>query len=88
MLAILLEGSNSPQLYTVLKGVGTRYATLENGRRQVTNFLFPGDFAGLQTSLMGEMKHSVEAGTPMALCVFPALPCSSFSRSSRSAPTT
>ncbi|MEW2912955.1 Crp/Fnr family transcriptional regulator [Leisingera sp. JC11] len=67
---ILLEGSNSPQLFTVLKGMGTRYKTLENGRRQVINFLFPGDFAGLQAGLMGEMKHSVEATTGMTLCVF------------------
>lgn len=67
---ILLEGSNSPQLYTVLNGMGTRYTTLENGRRQVINFLFPGDFAGLQAGLMGEMKHSVEATTAMTLCVF------------------
>ncbi|QDI74587.1 Crp/Fnr family transcriptional regulator [Leisingera aquaemixtae] len=67
---ILLEGSNSPQLYTVLKGMGTRYTTLENGRRQVINFLFPGDFAGLQAGLMGEMKHSIEATTAMTLCVF------------------
>lgn len=67
---ILLEGSSSPQLYTVFSGMGTRYTTLENGRRQVINFVFPGDFIGLQASLMGEMKHSVEASTPMRLCVF------------------
>ncbi len=67
---ILLEGSNSPQLYTVLSGMGTRYTTLENGRRQVINFLFPGDFTGLQAGLMGEMKHSVEATTHMTLCAF------------------
>ena len=67
---ILLEGSSSPQLYTVFSGMGTRYKTLENGRRQVINFLFPGDFIGLQASLMGEMKHSVDASTPMVLCVF------------------
>lgn len=67
---ILLEGSNSPQLYTVLSGMGTRYKTLENGRRQVINFLFPGDFVGLQAGIMGEMKHSVEASTPMTLCAF------------------
>ncbi|MCB1389803.1 MAG: Crp/Fnr family transcriptional regulator [Rhodobacteraceae bacterium] len=67
---ILLEGSNSPQLYTVLHGMGTRYTTLENGKRQVINFLFPGDFAGLQAGIMGEMKHSVEAVTEMTLCVF------------------
>ncbi|QCO56936.1 Crp/Fnr family transcriptional regulator (plasmid) [Pseudorhodobacter turbinis] len=67
---VLMEGSSSPQLYTVLSGMGTRYKTLENGRRQVINFLFPGDFSGLQASLMGEMKHSVEASTHMRLCVF------------------
>ncbi|MBC7140717.1 MAG: Crp/Fnr family transcriptional regulator, partial [Rhodobacteraceae bacterium] len=50
---ILLEGSTSPQLFTVLSGMGTRYTTLENGRRQVINFLFPGDFTGLQDGLMG-----------------------------------
>jgi CRP-like cAMP-binding protein len=67
---ILMEGSNSPQLYTVLRGMGTRYTTLPNGRRQVVNFLFPGDFVGLQAGLLGEMKHSVEASTRMTLCVF------------------
>ncbi|WP_095588923.1 Crp/Fnr family transcriptional regulator [Actibacterium ureilyticum] len=67
---ILLEGSSSPQLYTVLQGMGTRYVTLEDGQRQVINFAFPGDFIGLQASLMGEMKHSVEATTDMVLCIF------------------
>jgi CRP/FNR family transcriptional regulator, anaerobic regulatory protein len=67
---ILLEGSNTPHLYTVFSGMGTRYTTLENGRRQVINFLFPGDFIGLQAGLMGEMKHSINASTPMVLCVF------------------
>ncbi len=67
---ILMEGSNSPQLYTVLAGQGVRYKTLADGRRQVINFLFPGDFTGLQAGLMGEMKHSVEAATAMTLCVF------------------
>lgn len=67
---ILMEGSNSPQLYTVLEGMGTRYKTLENGKRQVINFLFPGDFTGLQAGIMGEMQHSVEATTPMTLCAF------------------
>ncbi len=67
---LLMEGANSPQLYTVLSGMGTRYKSLEDGQRQVINFLFPGDFIGLQAGIMGEMKHSVEASTPMLLCVF------------------
>ena len=67
---ILTEGSNSPQLYTILRGMGLRYKLLPNGRRQVVNFVLPGDFVGLQAGVMGEMKHSVEATTPMVLCVF------------------
>lgn len=67
---LLLEGSNSPQLFTALKGLGVRYKTLEDGRRQVINFVLPGDFVGLQAGVMKEMQHSVEASTPMTLCVF------------------
>ncbi len=67
---ILLEGSNAPQLYTALSGMGIRDKTLENGKRQVINFVFPGDFIGLQAGIMGEMGHSVEARTHMRLCVF------------------
>lgn len=67
---LLLEGSNAPQLYTALEGMGLRYKTLESGERQVVNFIFPGDFLGLQAGVMGEMQHSAEASTQMKLCVF------------------
>ncbi|MEX3316100.1 Crp/Fnr family transcriptional regulator [Sulfitobacter sp. PS-8MA] len=67
---ILLEGSNAPQLYTALSGMGIRDKMLENGKRQVISFVFPGDFIGLQAGVMGEMGHSVEARTHMRLCVF------------------
>jgi CRP/FNR family transcriptional regulator len=67
---ILLEGSSAPQLYTVLRGEGVRSKTLPDGRRQVINFVFPGDLIGLQAGLLGEMKHSIEARTAMMLCVF------------------
>ncbi|MBW6416111.1 Crp/Fnr family transcriptional regulator [Celeribacter sp. PS-C1] len=67
---IQIEGAKTPHLYTVLSGMGVRYKTLENGRRQVINFLMPGDFIGLQAGVMGEAGHSVEATTPMVLCTF------------------
>lgn len=67
---LLLEGSSSPQLYTALYGLGLRYKLLDDGRRQVVNFVFPGDFIGLQAGVMGEMQHTVEATTNMTLCVF------------------
>ena len=67
---LLSEGNSSPQVYTVLQGMGLRYKTLRNGRRQVINFVFPGDLIGLQATLMGEMEHSVDAASRMRLCVF------------------
>jgi len=67
---LLMEGSNSPQLFTALRGMGVRYKVLPDGRRQVVNFVLPGDFIGLQAGVMGEVKHSVDATTAMSLCVF------------------
>lgn len=67
---VLVEGAHSAHLYTVLSGWGFRYKLLPDGRRQILNFLMPGDLVGLQGSLMGEMKHSVEALSPMLFCVF------------------
>lgn len=67
---ILLEGTNSPHLFTVISGWGFRYKTLEDGRRQILNYVLPGDFLGLQGSILSEMQHSVEALSNMVLCVF------------------
>ena len=67
---VLVEGSHSAHLYTVLFGLGFRYKLMADGRRQILNYLLPGDLIGLQGSLMGEMQHSVEALSPMLLCVF------------------
>jgi len=66
----LQEGMPSPQLYTILDGLGLRYRSLESGERQVINFALPGDLVGLQAAIMGEMSHSVESTTAMRLCVF------------------
>jgi len=68
---IFLEGNSSAHLYTVLSGWVFRYKLLQDGRRQILNFGLPGDFFGLQTSIFGEMDHSVEALTDVVLCVFP-----------------
>ena len=68
--SILVEGSHSAHLFTLLSGWAFRYKTLEDGRRQILNFALPGDLLGLQGSVEGEMQHSVEALTPVTLCVF------------------
>jgi CRP-like cAMP-binding protein len=67
---ILAEGTRNPHLYTVLAGWAFRYKLLNDGRRQIVNFVMPGDMVGLQGSLIGEMQLSVEALSPMLMCVF------------------
>ena len=70
-VSFLREGTSSEYLYTVLSGWAFRYKMLPDGRRQILNFALPADMVGLQGSLMREMEHSVEALTPLTLCVFP-----------------
>lgn len=67
---IITEGQRHPQLYTALAGWGFRYKILEDGRRQILNYVLPGDLIGLQGNLMAEMLHSVEALSRMTLCIF------------------
>lgn len=67
---VLVEGNHSAHLYTVLSGWGFRYKLLDDGRRQILNYVMPGDLIGLQGSVMGEMQHSVEALSELLLCVF------------------
>jgi CRP-like cAMP-binding protein len=69
--SILLQGTNSAHLYTVLAGWAFRYKILPDGRRQILNFALPSDFLGLQGAVADEMQHSVEALTDMTLCIFP-----------------
>ena len=67
---ILEQGSVSHNLYTVLDGVLIRFRSLEDGRRQIVNFMFPGDLVGLQSAFDDDSTHSVEALLDARLCVF------------------
>ena len=68
--AVLKPGEAGPHLFTVLSGLGVRHRTLPGSRRQVLNFVFPGDFLGLQASLLDRSRHGVAASSDMVLCVF------------------
>jgi CRP/FNR family transcriptional regulator, anaerobic regulatory protein len=68
---VLTQGTKSTEIYTVLSGVLIRFRLMEDGQRQIINFLFPGDLIGLQSMLDEPMTHGVEALTPARLCVFP-----------------
>lgn len=67
---LFMEGASSAHLYTILTGSAFRYKSLPDGRRQILNYCFPGDFIGLQGSVMEAMQHSIEALSDMVMCVF------------------
>jgi CRP-like cAMP-binding protein len=67
---IIREDDTSDHLYTVLDGWAFRYKTLADGRRQILNFLLPGDLIGLQAKLFESATHGVEALTGVRVCVF------------------
>lgn len=67
---ILRQEEQAKHLFTVLEGVLIRYRSLEDGRRQIVNFMFPGDLVGLQGAFDEPSSHAVEALTSARLCVF------------------
>ena len=69
--AIIREGQRDSRLATLFAGWAFRYMTLRDGRRQILNFLLPGDFIGLQQKMSDGSSHGVEAITEVVLCTFP-----------------
>lgn len=69
--AIIREGSPGGQLHTLLSGWAFRFKSLSDGRRQILNFLLPGDFIGLQERLADVSPVGVEALVDAQLCSFP-----------------
>lgn len=67
---IIHEGQPNASLYTLLSGWAFRFKTLSDGRRQILNFLLPGDFIGVQQKMGEGSPHGVQALTDTVLCVF------------------
>jgi len=63
------EGEASGNVFNVTSGTIKVYKLLPDGRRQVTGFLFPGDFLGLAKQEI--YAFSAEAVTVSRLCRFP-----------------
>jgi len=62
------EGEEAGNVYNVTSGTLKVYKLLPDGRRQVTGFLFAGDFLGL--AKQDTYAFSAEAVTPCLLCRF------------------
>ena len=67
---IIGEGLPSEDLYTLYSGWAFRFKSLTDGRRQILNFVLPGDFIGLQEKMADISPHGVEAVTEVSLCRF------------------
>lgn len=63
------EGEQAEVVFNVTAGVLKVYKLLADGRRQITGFLFAGDFLGLARN--DSYAYSAEAVTHVALCRFP-----------------
>ena len=68
--SILRQGSRSAQLFTLFSGWAFRFREMRDGRRQILNFLLPGDFVGFQNRLFEDSPYGVEALTDAEVCVF------------------
>lgn len=68
---LLTEGNPSGHLYTLLSGWAFRFRTLSDGKRQILNFLLPGDLIGLQEQLDATCQSGVELLTDARICSFP-----------------
>ena len=60
------EGEDDTHIYSITSGSLKCFKLLPDGRRQVTGFMFPGDFLGLTKS--DSYINSVEAVTHATLC--------------------
>jgi CRP-like cAMP-binding protein len=67
---LIAEGQTDAGLYTLIEGWAFRYKTLSDGRRQILNFLLPGDFVGVQQKMTDAASHGVEAITEVHACTF------------------
>jgi len=71
---IVRDGEPYDQTYVVKRGWAIRFKSLSDGRRQILNFVLPGDFVGLFSALFDVADHSVSALTD--LTVHPVAPAS------------
>ena len=62
------EGDPADLVFNLTKGTLKLYKLLADGRRQVTGFLFPGDFLGI--TIDDEHAYSAEAVEPVEFCRF------------------
>jgi CRP/FNR family transcriptional regulator len=67
--ALMEEGGPNDALYVVVQGSFRLSKHLDDGRRQITGFLFPGDFIGVRATKAS--AYTAEALEDSRVCYFP-----------------
>jgi len=67
--AVFYEWDSAEHVFNVTNGTVRLSKMLPDGRRQVTGFLYPGDFLGIAYS--DTYAYTAEAISPLSLCRFP-----------------
>lgn len=62
------EGDDADNVYNILSGVLKLYKLLPDGRRQITGFIYQGDYLGIAS--IGTHSFSAEAASEVSLCRF------------------
>lgn len=66
--ALIKEGDQSDYLYVIVSGSFRLVRLLEDGRRQIVGFSFPGDYLGMGAAV--DNDYSAEALEPSLVCRF------------------
>lgn len=68
---LIREGERPRVVYLILSGWASRHKTLEDGRRQLLQFMLPGDLCDVHNAVLGEMDHSIGAVTDLRYAEIP-----------------
>jgi len=69
---IVTEGDTVQHVFVIEKGWAIRFRILDDGRRQILNFMLPGDCFDLMSLTQAASDHSVSAATEVQLRKFKA----------------
>ncbi|MDZ7753409.1 MAG: Crp/Fnr family transcriptional regulator [Gammaproteobacteria bacterium] len=69
---MVMDGDPMEQTTVVLDGWAFRFKDFPDGRRQIFNFLLPGDIVGMFALMFGNARCGVEALTALEVAAFPS----------------
>ncbi|MGB3627740.1 MAG: Crp/Fnr family transcriptional regulator [Henriciella sp.] len=71
---LIVAGEDANEVFILQSGWALRYRLLEDGRRQIVNFMLPGDVFDLQSLADLKADHTVTAITECEVSVIPSKP--------------